>query len=332
MDGHGRVAQHRLGPRGGDRHVRRLARLRVDHRIAEMPEVAGDGFVKDFVVADGRLQERIPIDQPLAAVDQAVAKHVEKRVRGPPGRRSASSVKRVRCQSQLQPICLSWPRMRASYSFFQVQMRSTSAVAAQVVPGFLFFLQQPPLDDRLGGDAGMIGARHPQRVEALHPLPADQDVLQRIVQGVPQVQGAGDVRRRDDDACRACGRRSGSAVKVSLLLPEADTSALGPAAWSYCLGSSGVSRYLLGHATPIALGVRLIASVELTPSRLSRLPSAAFVLVQLVFEAVDQGDPTGLDHVFADADRAPDVVLVAAFDHHADPAAVPASELITRTL
>ena len=51
----------------------RLARLRIDHRIAKMPEVAVHGFVKHFVVADGRLQERVPIHQPLAAIDQAVA-------------------------------------------------------------------------------------------------------------------------------------------------------------------------------------------------------------------------------------------------------------------
>ena len=44
MHGHGRVAQHRFGPRGGDRDELGLARLRVDHRIAEMPEVAGRRF------------------------------------------------------------------------------------------------------------------------------------------------------------------------------------------------------------------------------------------------------------------------------------------------
>ena len=40
MHGHGRIAEHRLGPRGGDRHVRRLAGLGIDHRIAEVPEMA----------------------------------------------------------------------------------------------------------------------------------------------------------------------------------------------------------------------------------------------------------------------------------------------------
>ena len=85
MHGHGRVAQHRLGPRGGDRDVRRFARLGIDDRIAEMPEVARHGFVKHFVVADGRLQKRVPIHQPLAAIDQPVAETCGKTSRARPG-------------------------------------------------------------------------------------------------------------------------------------------------------------------------------------------------------------------------------------------------------
>ena len=34
----------------------RLARLGVDHRVAEVPEMAGHGLVEDLVVADRRLQ------------------------------------------------------------------------------------------------------------------------------------------------------------------------------------------------------------------------------------------------------------------------------------
>ena len=89
--------------------------------------------------------------------------------------------------------------MRASYSLLPLPDALDELFAAEIVPAFLFFFQQPPLDDRLRGDAGMIGAGHPQRVEALHPLEADQDVLQRVVQRVAQMQRAGDVRRRDDD-------------------------------------------------------------------------------------------------------------------------------------
>ena len=63
----------------------------------------------------------------------------------------------------------------------------------------VFFLFQPPLHHRLRRDASVICAWHPQRVVTLHAFEADDDVLQRIVEGVAEVERAGDVRRRDDD-------------------------------------------------------------------------------------------------------------------------------------
>jgi hypothetical protein len=39
----------------------------------------------------------------------------------------------------------------------------------------------------------------PEHGLAAHPLEADQHVLQRVVQRMPDVQRAGDVRRRDHD-------------------------------------------------------------------------------------------------------------------------------------
>ena len=125
VHGHGRIAQHGLRPRGGDRHVRRFARLRVDHRVLEVPEVALHFLVEYLVVADRRLQERVPVDQPLAAIDQALAVQVEERA-ADRAAQTSSSVNRVRRQSQLQPICFSWPRMRLSYWTFHSQIRSTS--------------------------------------------------------------------------------------------------------------------------------------------------------------------------------------------------------------
>src|SRR3712207_7908233 len=39
----------------------------------------------------------------------------------------------------------------------------------------------------------------PERVVALHPAPADQHILQGVVERVADVEAAGDVRRRDHD-------------------------------------------------------------------------------------------------------------------------------------
>ena len=55
------------------------------------------------------------------------------------------------------------------------------------------------LDHHLRGDAGMVGADHPERVLALHSGMARQNVLQRIVERMADVQRAGDVGRRHDD-------------------------------------------------------------------------------------------------------------------------------------
>ena len=76
------------------------------------------------------------------------------------------------------------------------------------------------LDLDLGGDPRVVRAGNPERIEAIHALVADQNVLEGIVERMPPVQRAGDIRGRDHDRVRAprCG---GVRVKVSALLPEA---------------------------------------------------------------------------------------------------------------
>ena len=69
MNGYGRIAQHRLGPRRGDRDKGRLSCLWVDKWISQVPETTLDRFGENFVVADCRLQIRIPIHQPLSSID-----------------------------------------------------------------------------------------------------------------------------------------------------------------------------------------------------------------------------------------------------------------------
>ena len=100
------------------------------------------------------------------------------------------------------------------------------SLASKIVAGLLLFGDQTFLDNCLGGDAGVIRARHPQGLVALHPFLADEDVLERVVQGVAQVQRAGHVRRRNDDRVGlAIGVRL--AVEVALLFPEGIPAFLG---------------------------------------------------------------------------------------------------------
>ena len=68
-------------------------------------------------------------------------------------------------------------------------------LAAQFAPLLPFFLKLL-LDHHLGGDAGVVGARQPQRDESPHAMPAHDDVHLRLVEHVPHVQPPGHVWRR----------------------------------------------------------------------------------------------------------------------------------------
>ena len=65
---------------------------------------------------------------------------------------------------------------------------------------------------------------------------------------------------------------------------------------------------------------------------LTRSGDLPFILEQLVFYCVHERQPAGFDDVLADADGAPEVVRVGAFDNHADAGGSPSAELMTRTL
>ncbi len=64
----------------------------------------------------------------------------------------------------------------------------------------------------------MIGAGHPEGVEALHAFPADENILQRIVERVPQMQRAGHIGRRNDDRV-GLFRRVGVTIEITLVEP-----------------------------------------------------------------------------------------------------------------
>ena len=72
-------------------------------------------------------------------------------------------------------------------------------LAPEIIAGEVLILAQLLLDLDLRGNAGMVGAGDPQRAEALHPLVADENVLERLVQRVPHVELPRDVRGRNDD-------------------------------------------------------------------------------------------------------------------------------------
>ena len=71
-------------------------------------------------------------------------------------------------------------------------------LAAEVVASLALF-GDFTFNDILSGDSGMIGARYPQRVVALHSAGSYDHVLQRVIKCMTEMERTSNVRRRDYD-------------------------------------------------------------------------------------------------------------------------------------
>mmetsp|Transcript_22113 Transcript_22113/g.86955 ORF Transcript_22113/g.86955 Transcript_22113/m.86955 type:complete len:299 (+) Transcript_22113:780-1676(+) len=208
VDHHGHVAQHRL--RSCGRHDDR-ART-VHQRVADVPQRAVFFLARHLQVRHRGLQHRVPAHEPLAAVDQAflVQPHeglddhlrellVHREVLVAPAHRVA------------QPAHLAGDGVAGL--LLPVPHPRDEVLAAQVVAALARGLQLA-LDDDLRGDAGVVCARHPQRVVAAHAVVARQRVHHRLVEGMAHVQRAGHIGRRQLDAEGGLGRVQGRRIQA----------------------------------------------------------------------------------------------------------------------
>ena len=193
MHRHRHVGQQRLGPRRRHRDMPRS----VLQRIAQMIEFALHLARLDLEIRNRGAQPRIPVHQSLVAVDQPLGveidEHLGHRLRKAGIHREPFVRPVARCA---QPAQLARDRAAA---LLLPRPDAIDELLARQVGAFLAGGVHLPLHHHLRGDAGMIGADHPQRIAPLQPRVANQDVLQRIVERMADVQRTGDVRRRDDD-------------------------------------------------------------------------------------------------------------------------------------
>ena len=202
MHGDRGVAEHGLRTRGRDGDD--LARLRAligDDRVVEVPERALHLDLLDFEVGDRGLKARIPIDEALVLVDEALLVELDEHLDDGLGQAL------VHGETFARPVAGSAEALQlvdddAARFLLPGPDPFQEFLAPERAPVGLLRLHQLPLDHHLGRDAGVIGARLPQHVAPAHALEAAQNVLERIVERVPHVQRAGDVRRRDDDGVR----------------------------------------------------------------------------------------------------------------------------------
>ena len=193
MHRHAGVAQQRLGARGGDHQM--AAAIGVG--IADVPELALLLLVFHFEVGQRRLAGGIPLDHARALADAALAvgvhedlahRAVQIRVHG------EALARPVHAGAHAAQLVLDG----ALVLVLPIPQPLQKFLARQIVARLAFGLELA-LHHHLRGDARVIHAGNPHRVEPLRTLEARQRVVQREHQGVAHVQIARDVGRRDDD-------------------------------------------------------------------------------------------------------------------------------------
>ena len=187
VDHQGYVAQHGFRPGGGHRQGARP----IGQRVANVPQRAVFFFALHLQVGHRALQHRVPIDQALAAVDQALLEELHKGLGhcfgqfGVHGEVLAAPVHAVAHAAHLGGDGV------AAF-FFPLPDFGDKVFAAQVVAAELLILQLT-LHHDLRGNASVVGAGHPDGVVATHAVVARQAVHDGLVESVPHVQRAGDI-------------------------------------------------------------------------------------------------------------------------------------------
>ena len=194
VHGHGLIAQHGLWSCGGHHQ----AAAAIGQRVAQLPEVPLLLLTHHLQIGDRGEQGRVPVHQAFAAVDEALLIELDEDGlhHGRAGR-AHGEVLQGPVAARGEPAHL--PGDGGARLLLPVPDLFQKALSAEVVARDALGIELT-LHDDLCGDAGMVGARQPQGVVAAHAMPAGERVHQRLVEGMPHVQGAGHIGRRQLDA------------------------------------------------------------------------------------------------------------------------------------
>ena len=155
MSRHRRIGHDRFRSSGCD--LQKSPRLFHD-LITDIVETSLLRLGDDFLVGQGGLRSRIPVDHPATAINQSLAVKIDKNL--------------LHCADviSVQRVALPRPIARTAQALellnddppmllLPIQYATEKFVATQVVTGFLFCLPQIFFDCGLGAYPGVVGAR-----------------------------------------------------------------------------------------------------------------------------------------------------------------------------
>ena len=199
VDGNRDVTQQRLGSRGGhDDMIEPVRRGPAFQLVANVVELAIGVGMFAFFIRERGVAARTPVDDVVTAVDQILVVQAHEHF----GHRIAEALVHretlaLPVTGRAQPLQLA--NDGAAILFAPVPDTFDEGIAPQVLAR-LAFLLEGPFHDVLGRDTGVVRPGHPDGVETAHAVPAHQDILDGVVQGMPHVQDARHIGRRDHHA------------------------------------------------------------------------------------------------------------------------------------
>ncbi|MNS53284.1 hypothetical protein D3C72_860350 [compost metagenome] len=198
VDHHGGVAEHGFRARGGHGQVGQAVHgVRLGQRVVDVPERAFLFHAVHFQVGHGRAQHRVPVDQALAAVDQALFEQADEHLGH--GLRHLGRHREVLARPvDRRPHAAHLARDGGARLLLPLPDLLDELFAAEVMARHALGFQLA-LHHDLRGDTGVVGTRHPQRVGAAHARVARQAVHDGLVERVAHVQRAGHIGRRQLD-------------------------------------------------------------------------------------------------------------------------------------
>ena len=194
MHGDASVAEHRLGSCGGNGHKSPGLSF---HRVLDVPKMPVHFPVLHLVIRNGRAELGAPVDQVAAAVDEALPVEPDKdfahgaRKAFVQGKAGPAPVTRATQLPELLENPLAVPLLPGPNPLEE-------RFPAQVLASLLLGLVDLALHHGLGRDPRVVRPRDPKGLVALHSPPANEHVLERVVERMPHVERAGHVGRRND--------------------------------------------------------------------------------------------------------------------------------------
>ena len=185
-------------PSGGD--LDEFSRF-LDQLVADVIERGLLRGRDHFLIGKRGQGDRVPVDHTPAAIDEPLFVKIDE------GALDSADIILVEGVAFPRPIAgaaepLQLLDNNAAVFVLPFQDAPEKFLAPQIVSRLLF---RPPdmfFHRGLRADSGMIRSRQPEHFLAQHARAPGEDVLDRVIQDVPEGEHAGDVRRRHDDGIR----------------------------------------------------------------------------------------------------------------------------------